>query len=159
MNYAKIIGNVISLPKNRMCRLSLHSLFALVLLAIGAFIYLMFRSPNLVIFKWCESLGFLDYVMKYRDQFVDTDIGIFSKYCLPDGLWIASYVILIHAIIPKEDKNMLLFWSFILPFIAILFELLQIPGLIPGTFDFLDLISYIVPLLIYIIYLKYEKAI
>ena len=81
MNYAKIIGNVISLPKNRMCRLSLHSLFALVLLAIGAFIYLMFRSPNLVIFKWCESLGFLDYVMKYRDQFVVDCIIRYTYSC------------------------------------------------------------------------------
>ncbi len=143
-----------SLP-NEYLIIMLHFLCAWILLAIGAFIYLMYRSPDLVIFKWCDSLGVLDDVMKYRLNFADTDIGIFSKYCLPDGLWIASYIIVIHSIIHKADKKALLFWSLILPLIAIVFELLQIPGIIPGTFDYLDIVAYVIPLLLYLLVVKF----
>jgi len=47
-----------------------------------------------------------------------------------------------------------IFWIFIVPFIAILSEFLQLFNLISGTFDFIDLLFYIlgtiIPIILYI---------
>ena len=99
------------------------------------------------------------YINRLRDSVRHITLNQITLYSIPDGLWIASYILMVNAIVSKQNKNNLLFWSFLLPTIAVLFELLQIVNLIPGIFDVFDLICYIVPLLIYLIYLKYDKFI
>ena len=110
-------------------------------------------------FRWVESLGLNEYIDRLRDMVSGITLNHITLYSLPDGLWLASYIIVVNTIVSKENTKNLLFWSFLLPVIAITFEILQIPGIIPGVFDVFDLICYIVPLLIYLIYLKHEKFI
>ena len=110
-------------------------------------------------FRWIESLGLNEYLDRLRETVSGITLNHITLYSLPDGLWLASYIIVVNTIVSKENKKNLLFWSFLLPVISITFEILQIPGIIPGVFDVFDLICYIVPLLIYLIYLKYEKFI
>lgn len=110
-------------------------------------------------FKWVESLGLNGYIDRLRDMVSNITLNHITLYSLPDGLWLASYIMVVNTIISKNNKYNLLFWSFLLPFIAIVFELLQLPGFIPGVFDIFDLVCYTIPLIIYLIYLKYEKYI
>lgn len=110
-------------------------------------------------FKWGESLGISEYIDRLRDMVSNITLNHITLYSLPDGLWLASYIIVVNTIVSKSNKHNLLFWSLLLPIIAIVFELLQIPGIIPGVFDVFDLICYIIPLIIYLIYLKHEKYI
>ena len=110
-------------------------------------------------FKWAEALGFNGYIDRLRETVSGIALNYITLYSLPDGLWLASYIIVVNIIVSKQNKNNLLFWSFLLPIIAILFEFLQIPNIVPGVFDVFDLICYIVPLIFYLIYLKHEKCI
>lgn len=135
------------------------SIISFLLLAVGGGIYVLFRPKTLQMFYWIDSWGLTGFVNEMREKVNNVSLDNLMLYSLPDGLWIASYIIMVTAIIPKEHKNNLLFWSLLLPFIAILFELLQIVGTIPGVFDIYDIIFYLIPLLIYIIHLKYERII
>lgn len=134
-------------------------ILSFLLLGIGGSIYLLFRPKTLLMFKWVESLGLSEHIDRLRDMVSNITLNHITLYSLPDGLWLASYIIVVNTIVSKNNKHNLMFWSFLLPLIAIVFELLQIPGFIPGVFDLFDLICYIIPLIIYLIYLKYEKYI
>lgn len=136
-----------------------QSILSLFLLGVGGSIYLLFRPKTLLMFKWVESLGLSEYIDQLRETVSGITLNHITLYSLPDGFWLASYIIVVNTIVSKNNKYNLLFWSFLLPLIAIVFEFLQIPGIIPGVFDVFDLICYIVPLLTYLIYLKYEKFI
>ena len=136
-----------------------QSILSLFLLGVGGSIYLLFRPKTLLMFKWVESLGLNEYIDRLRDMVSGITLNHITLYSLPDGLWLASYIIVVNTIVSKDNKVNLLFWSFLLPAIAVTFEILQILGVIPGVFDVFDLICYILPLLIYLIYLKHEKFI
>ena len=136
-----------------------QSILSFLLLGIGGSIYLLFRPKTLLMFKWVESLGLNGYIDRLRDVVSNITLNHITLYSLPDGLWLASYIMVVNTVISKNNKYNLLFWSFLLPFIAIVFELLQLPGFIPGVFDIFDLVCYTIPLIIYLIYLKYEKYI
>lgn len=136
-----------------------QSILSFILLGIGGSIYLLFRQKTLLMFKWVESLGLSEYIDRLRDMVSHITLNHITLYSLPDGLWLASYIIVVNIIVSKSNKHNLLFWSLLLPVIAIVFELLQIPEIIPGIFDVFDLICYIAPLIIYLIYLKHEKYI
>ena len=136
-----------------------QSIVSFLLLGLGGSIYLLFRPKTLLMFKWIDTLGLSEYVDRLRDMVSDITLNHITLYSLPDGLWLASYIIVVNSIVSKNNKHNLLFWSLLLPFIAIVSEFLQIPGIIPGVYDVFDLICYIIPLIIYLIYLKYEKYI
>lgn len=139
--------------------LTYQSALSFFLLGMGGSIYLLFRPKTLQMFRWVEMLGLDGYIDRMRELVSDITLNHITLYSFPDGLWLASYIILVNTVVSKQNKHNLLFWSLVLPFIAILFEMLQIPGIIPGVFDVFDLICYIVPLIIYLIYLKNEKFI
>lgn len=76
------------------------------------------------------------------------------RYCLPDGLYCAAYLLMMDAIW-KENKNLLKYGILsIVPTATISSELLQYGGFVPGTFDIYDLLCYFIPTAIYIIYDK-----
>ena len=137
----------------------IKSIISLLLLVLGGMIYILFRPKTLLMFSWFESLGLSGIIDKARENVSCYQLDNITLYNLPNGLWMASYIIVVSTIIPKEQKNNLLFWSLILPIISVVFEFLQIFNIIPGVFDIYDIVFYLLPLLIYLIYLKYEKAI
>ena len=118
-------------------------------------IYVAFRTESLAMFTWFRTLHLNGLVERVRNMASGVQLPYFVKYCLPNGLWIASYILATDALV---EKNRLL-WALTLPGIAILFEFLQIWGIIPGTFDLGDLLCLIIPSVLYIIYYItcYEK--
>tara|TARA_B100000886_G_C20259718_1_gene422349 strand:+ start:263 stop:643 length:381 start_codon:yes stop_codon:yes gene_type:complete len=105
-------------------------------LIIGCLIYTLFRTDYLI---YNKLLGNLFKPLTFADTFLERVI-VFS---LPDGLWAMSYTILIFHI--RKDKTVrTIIWSLIIPVIGAFSEIGQFYLLIPGTFDFIDLIMYIV---------------
>ena len=121
---------------------------SLLLLLLGGSIYLLFRSTSLVMFSWFKILKMDGIINILRSKLNDIQIPYLILYCMPNMLWISSYLIMIDAL--KLDYSRNLFWSFIMPFIAVLFEILQIWNIIPGTFDLWDLICLLLPSLLYL---------
>lgn len=114
-------------------------ILSLVTLFFGGGLYLMCRSEHLVMFDWCKAIGIYPLIQQLRPQ------GHFDSwviYSLPDGLWLFSYIILTGAIWAFDMRKSLL-CSVPLIVIAIGSELLQLPHIIRGTFDIIDLLCYI----------------
>lgn len=119
------------------------------LLVFGCAIYLLFRSKTLFIYVWCRDLGCSPLVDYFRLSVQNWNIPAFIKFSLPDGLYSAAYLLIIDAIWSNDKSPMKYILFSIIPVITISDELLQYFGLIGGTFDFVDLISYMLPPLLF----------
>ena len=105
-------------------------------LFIGCLIYVLFRTDTLL---YNKIFGNFFSPIGSPKTFLQKII-IFS---LPDGLWAMSYTMLIFHL--RNDKTFkTLIWSILIPVIGILSEIGQLYYLIPGTFDIIDLIMYII---------------
>lgn len=114
-------------------------------LLFGGLIYILFRTASLKMFSWYETIGFgglTNELRKFTFQFSNR-IPEWILFSLPDGLWIFSYVTLMLVIWRNSVSIKNVFWILIIPLLAIGSELGQLFGLIIGTFDFADLILYI----------------
>lgn len=128
-------------------------------LFIGGSIYVIFRPLTLNMFRWFDTLGISSLINKYRELANYVSLNDFVLYSLPDALWITSYLLIVNTIIPSKQKKELFFWILCLPIISVLSEFLQYYNLISGRFDIYDVVCYISPLIINLIFLKYEKVI
>ena len=106
---------------------------------LGGIIYIAFRSDQLLLFNWLSSIDGVRKLNNYGNTIL---VFHWFKYSLPDGLWLYSYTSLMLEIWRYRINEQSLFWIFSLPFIALSSEFLQLFKVIPGTFDFLDLIFY-----------------
>ena len=123
-------------------------------LMIGCLIYLLFRQDILAVHwignpKWIEpfriNIGYDGNLLTY-----------ILLYCLSDALWFFSLLILQFQFFDKSIIicNILLYSTIALPFIL---EVLQYFKIISGTFDILDVVSYLTVLLIVLKIEKHEK--
>jgi len=125
---------------------------AILLLIIGGLIYLTFRTKSLVMFSWVEAIRLDGFVDALRENKTTFKIPYFIKYCLPNALWTLSYILMVDAIIRKDNNK--LFWTIVLPIIASVLEIFQIWKIIPGTFDIADLLCFLLPTISYCVYYK-----
>jgi hypothetical protein len=110
---------------------------ACVSLLAGVLIYALFRNANLLVFALTGKIPLWEQL--YRRG---ASGGLFFNilvYNAPDGLWLLSGILYIRALW-LEQKTKARVYIFSLCFLALLFELLQCFGVMPGTFDVLDLI-------------------
>lgn len=119
-------------------------------LLIGGGLYLMCRSERLVMFDWCKAIGIYPLIQQLRPK---GNFDSWLVYSLPDGLWLFSYIILMGAIWAFDIRKSLL-CSAPLIVIAIGSELLQLPHIVRGTFDVIDLLCYIAGSVSGIFYIK-----
>lgn len=102
--------------------------------AIGIFIYLFFRD-----FEFCGSCG--NYFPIFKQHFY---IPSFILYNLPDGLWMYSLIWILIIIWRFAFSIWLWIYLFIAFILSIVLEFGQAVDQIPGTFDLLDIYTYIV---------------
>ena len=108
---------------------------------IGSSIYLIYRSETLVMFGWFNALGVSDLVSKLRNfSLFNSQIPLWIKYSLPDGLWVYSLTSLMIIIWRDVKSKSKYYWIASSIIIAIVIELGQYLRLIPGTYDILDII-------------------
>lgn len=119
---------------------------AISLLVIGSLVYFLFRQ-DVVFLSWISR----DVLSVFHIS-VDTNDNIFIYmllYCLPDALWYMALLIFQVSFVQYGRINKLLFRvSVILPFVG---EILQLFHYIPGTYDFFDVVVYVITLLLFIL--------
>jgi len=119
-------------------------------LIIGGLIYVLFRVESLKMFKFFDlfSIGYeIDKIRVYTIPYSEY-LPNWFLFSLPDGLWIFSYTSLVLYIWKNKLKKENIFWVLIVPFISIFSEIGQIFNIIPGTFDLIDLIFYLMGFLL-----------
>jgi hypothetical protein len=118
---------------------NIYGLLSLLTLTLGISIYLLFRDfNNMILFSWVTKPNFLETTLLPLNSSVFTDI---LRYNLPDMFWFVSAILLLRFIWLKNFKVQTIY---ILSFyvIGLVFEISQLSKIVPGTFDWLDLIFF-----------------
>ena len=104
---------------------------ASVAIAIGSLLYIAGRPPTLRLFAWANDLGLDPIVMALRDALAPAVVRLPDAILLslPFALWVFAFTALIR------DRR----WLPVAPGLAIGAELGQALGVVPGTFDPVDL--------------------
>jgi len=137
-----------------------YGLASLVSLIMGMGTYLLFKNNNMLIFEWIPKLRIFKNIYIPIKQSIFTSILLYN---FPDALWFLSGIFFLRFIwfykIKEQNLYLLCFYL-----IGAIFEISQLSNMIPGTFDFLDLlfmgIGAFVESLLYKIFIKgelYEK--
>lgn len=126
---------------------------------LGGLIYLGFRDTTLIMFHWFFNLGLEDFIYRYRLYLseIDFDWPIWLIFSLPNVLWLISGILLFDAIWSNSGFKQPLIWVAIFCSIAIFAEIFQYFGIIPGTFDLLDLLPMVLIFLLYFFILLRRK--
>ena len=122
----------------------------IVLLA-GGLIYLGWRDGNLVMFQLINEFEMSNYLVSFKRICANYSIYEWVKYSMPDGLWLFSYMFLIDAIWTNYKQSMYNAFLWSLPIIAILSEFLQMLGIVPGTYDVMDFLCYMLAICCFVI--------
>ena len=128
--------------ENSMMAQRLKQLLSMVLLVIGGLIYLLFRPYTLLMFHVTAFLGLTPSIHEMRTWVADWQLGDFIIYSLPNGLWSMAYILFSDSILFWKPVSVRLFVGGIIPLMGIGSEMLQDWGIIPGTFDVMDIICY-----------------
>lgn len=123
---------------------------ALCVLLIGGFVYLLFRPQNLLMFRVLDEIGGMPYIDFLRIHTNTLHLSGFVVNSLPAGLWTTSYLMMMHLSTKELSKKVRLMLALPLPLTAVILEFMQLFGWCTGTFDFYDLICYLVPLAVFI---------
>ncbi len=124
---------------------------SLIILLVGGLIYLGWRDDSLVMFQLIEMCGISDYLIYFRRISTGYSLYDWVKYSMPDGLWLFSYMFLIDAIWTNYKQSMYNAFLWSLPIIAILSEFLQMLGIVPGTYDVMDFLCYMLAICCFVI--------
>lgn len=128
-----------------------EAIIGLIALTIGGLIYILYRSENLLMFDWFDNLNLSSLIDRLRTSTDTTSVYGWIKYNIPAGLWLFSYMFVIDSIWWKDKNKYYMYFLYVLPILAISSELMQLFKLCPGTFDILDIISYFLAILIFLI--------
>lgn len=135
-------------------------LLGLCFICISTAIYILLRTVDIPVVRFAESIGLRNSAISENAY----SIPAWIRFSLPDGLWLLSYEMFVALLWKYDYKNKfyILFYLF-MPLFAIVCELLQINGVVRGTFDVADIICYIVAAILGLVYcitfryLLYEK--
>ena len=110
---------------------------------IGLMIYILFRPTSLLIFHWADSFELMPiiYTLRSYSHNIIRFLPNWFVYSLPFALWVSSYLFCIRAIWGQSVCRSHYLWFWCVPIISITVELFQYLHILPGTFDFLDLLT------------------
>ena len=133
--------------KNRFITISLLSTLAVV---VGTLIYVCYRPTTIVAFSWVESAGLTSEVLEIRGAISALvpnmpDVVIHS---LPGGLWAFSFALTMGALWNGAPARWSVPFLSLVPLLALGSEIGQGFDVVPGSYDTVDLIFYIVAIAI-----------
>lgn len=104
----------------------------------GIAIYAFFRNiDNMIIFRFFSKPEFLNHLhIPLKANSICSNIFIYN---LPYGLWCVSGLFLIRAVWLINIKWRKVYGGIFI-FIVMSYVILKLPGIIPGTFDVLDMV-------------------
>jgi len=122
---------------------------ASLMIIVGTAIYVIFRR-DIVFLSWMP-----DHIIANARGNISYDnsiIAYFVVYCLPDGLWYGA-LLLFQSVCLKDtlSSKIIFVISMALPYA---WELMQISDSVPGTFDPMDLLAYIITLTVFLLFSK-----
>lgn len=115
---------------------------AVITIILGGVIYLGCRPTSLYIFKWTGIDETTPWLSVLRGT-MSGALPYWTIYEMPAALWSMSYVLFILGVWKFNLRESLPYLS-IIPLMGIISELLQIPGIVPGRFDIIDLAAYFI---------------
>lgn len=104
-------------------------------------IYICYRPLSLAMFWLTNISEETDWIMSLRHT-APSNMPSWIIYALPDGLWSCSYTILVGTIW-DFDLSKCVYMLLFIPALGFISELLQGVGIVPGVFDWSDLIAYL----------------
>lgn len=117
------------------------------LLVLGALIYLVFRQDVLFL-QWMDA-EVLEYIKVPVTHNEGNPFSYLLLFSLADALWYAALLTIQLALCDGGAVGRWLFGlSIAFPF---LFESMQWLGAIPGTFDWLDIVTYLLTLITFLL--------
>lgn len=125
------------------------TILSLMILCIGGLIYIGLRDKSLLMFTWFNYLGLTEHIDTIRNIFNSEGVYGWIKNSLPDGLWLFSYMFLVDAIWNGSKSISAYIFIYYLPFLALMSEILQYFGLLPGVFDWMDVACYLFAIILY----------
>lgn len=125
------------------CRHKIQLLFGIIPLVIGGLIYVCFRSRTLLMFSWFSQIQWDYSLLRLNYQVSD-----FIKFSLPDGLWLLAYQLIVAAIWKNRMTVTSVICIYSMPLFILVEEVFQGIGLVKGTFDYCDLVSYSVAIVL-----------
>lgn len=124
---------------------------SLLLLTTGGMLYLLFRTPELIMFKWANVFGIDTLIFNLRELTKAIILPNFIKYSLPNMLWLLSYMLVIDYLWKNDSKKQIIWVSLMLT-ISLLSEFLQVWKFFPGTYDPIDILAYLMAPVIFIVF-------
>jgi hypothetical protein len=116
---------------------TLYFVLSPLLLATGIAIYFLFRkNEGMLLFDWFPGLRALKGLAIQADKNSLVNLAVYS---IPDGLWLLSGLFLMRALWWAAPKTGTVY-ALIFCALAAGFELLQMTGRVPGTFDPADMV-------------------
>jgi hypothetical protein len=124
--------------------LSLHVVLPVL---IGGGIYTFWRSNRLLVFTWYRWLGLSVWVRSLREQASAAKHLVPGSimYSLPDALWVYAFTALMWIFWFRQPRSIERMLWIILPVtMAVCAELGQLVRLVPGSFDWIDMLGYLI---------------
>ena len=137
----------------------LNILSSVILLSLGGMIYVFLRPRVILLFQVIDQMGLGSWVDALRARIPHLALPEWLIYCLPNGLWSASYILLMDALMRERGIREQAAWACVIPALGVLSELAQGMGILAGTFDPIDLACYAVPYAIYMVILLRREQI
>ena len=137
-----------------MNKLLLAYISAFVLLASGGMVYVVFRPSNLLLIVVLKALGAGDALDALKSSLQGLEVPDFVVYSLPAALWSAAYILAMEALWRGRGVSLgfRVVWVSVVPVMGVASELMQAYGMLPGVFDWMDLMCYVLPFLVYTVY-------
>lgn len=136
----------VGLIRARGSRLSFLMLQVFLPFLLGSAIYLLWRSKTILMFSRLRFAGLYTPIAALRAECASVKhlIPGVILYSFPDGLWLYSFTALMGLIWFNEPRRSIrAFWILLPALLAVGSEFAQRFKLIPGTFDWWDVASYI----------------
>lgn len=131
----------------------------IMLLLVGGITYLLFRPRTLLMFHVADYLVLSPIIDRIREGMTNAWFPEFIVYSLPGALWSAAYLLTADCFLNGQTVKTRLAITSIIPLIGAASELLQLTGVLPGTYDGWDLLCYLIPYLIYLSCITKNKLI
>ena len=125
---------------------------AFALLAAGGLIYVLFRPDTTLLFCALVKAGFTESLYQIRAS-LSVGLPYWVVYCLPNALWVAAYILITDMVLTGWAMRPKLLTASVIMAIGVASEMLQSVALLPGTFDVADIVAYIAPYSLYVVWI------
>lgn len=123
----------------------------MMMLMLGGLVYLLFRPRTLLLFHVADAMGLSPFITQLRSGVEGIVLPNWVVNCLPDALWAGAYVLLVDCVMRGRPVKLRLLLAAVIPVLGVVSEALQACGWLSGTFDWLDIVAYMAPYVLYLV--------